>query len=109
IQLTCDYLKTRRQFGTTLNNFQAIQHRMADMLVELELSCSMVHQGLASLRLPEKQRAHALSSMKAFVSSAAHFVGSNAVQLHGAIGMTEEYVIGHYYWLIFVIAAQCRS
>jgi len=104
--ITRDYLKTRTQFGTTLNTFQALQHRMADMLVEVELSRSILYQALAALTAPAKERARAVSAMKAFVSSAAMFVGRNAVQLHGGMGMTEEYPIGHYYRRLFVIANQ---
>jgi alkylation response protein AidB-like acyl-CoA dehydrogenase len=105
IVMTRDYLKTRKQFGTTLNTFQALQHRMADMLVELELSRSIVYQGIAALDLPPEQRQRGISSMKAIVSSAAMFVGKNAVQLHGGIGMTEEYAIGHYYRKLYVAAS----
>jgi len=106
ILMTRDYLKTRKQFGTTLNNFQALQHRMADMYVEYELSRSILYQGLAALDGPARNRGHAMSAMKAVVSSAALFVGRQSVQLHGGIGMTEEYAIGHYYRRLFVIANQ---
>jgi len=106
IAITREYLKTRRQFGAPLSSFQALQHRMADMLVELELSRSIVYQGVAALALSGAERARGLSAMKAIVSVAAMFVGRNAVQLHGGIGMTEENAIGHYYRRLFVIAAQ---
>lgn len=106
IGMTRDYITTRRQFGTTLSTFQALQHRMADMLVEMELSRSILYQGIAALDLPYEDRTRALAAMKAIVSSAAMFVGRNAVQLHGGIGMTEEYAIGHYYRRLFVIAGQ---
>jgi alkylation response protein AidB-like acyl-CoA dehydrogenase len=104
ITMTRDYVKLRRQFGAALSDFQAVQHRMADMLVELELSRSILYQGLSCLALSSSDRVKALSAMKAIVSSAALFVGRNAVQLHGAIGMTEDYPIGHYYKRLFVIA-----
>jgi alkylation response protein AidB-like acyl-CoA dehydrogenase len=106
IMSTRDYLLTRRQFGTSLAGFQALQHRMADMLVELELSRSILYQGIAALDAPSSERARAISVMKAIVSTAALFVGRNAVQLHGAIGMTEDFPIGHYYRRLFVIASQ---
>ena len=102
IFMTRDYLKTRSQFGMPLAAFQALQHRMAEMLVELEMSRSILFQGIAALDAPERERA--MSAMKAVVSTAAMFVGRNAVQLHGAIGMTEEHMIGHYYRRLFVIA-----
>lgn len=106
IRMTRDYITTRRQFGTTLSTFQALQHRMADMLVEMELSRSILYQGIAALDGPGADRTRALAAMKAIVSSAALFVGRNAVQLHGGIGMTEEYAIGHFYRRLFVIAGQ---
>jgi alkylation response protein AidB-like acyl-CoA dehydrogenase len=109
INLTRDYLKTRRQFGTSLSSFQSLQHRMADMLVELELSRSVVYQGLACIDGSELERIRGLATMKAIVSSAAMFIGRNAIQLHGGIGMTEEYAIGHYYRRLFVIASQFGS
>lgn len=106
IMITRDYLKTRRQFGTTLDTFQALQHRMADMLVELELSRSILYKGIAALDAPASERIHAISAMKAITSAAALFVGRGAVQLHGGIGITEECAISHYYRRLFVIAAQ---
>jgi len=109
ITLTGDYLKVRQQFGQTLNQFQALQHRMADMLVEAELSRSIVFQGVAAAGYPLDRRRHAVSAMKSIVSSAASFVGQNAVQLHGGIGMTEEYPVGHYFRRLFVIAGQFGS
>ena len=105
ILMTRDYLKTRKQFGTTLNNFQALQHRMADMLVELELSRSIVYQAVAALDAAPAVRDRAISAMKAVVSAAAMFVGRYAVQLHGGIGMTEEYAIGHYYRKLYVASS----
>ncbi|MFM9937557.1 MAG: acyl-CoA dehydrogenase family protein [Novosphingobium sp.] len=106
IRMTRDYITTRHQFGTALSTFQALQHRMADMLVEMELSRSILYQGIASLGHAGSQRTRAVAAMKAIVSSAALFVGRNAVQLHGGIGMTEEYAVGHFYRRLFVIAGQ---
>lgn len=103
--MTRDYLKTRQQFGVTINNFQALQHRMADMLIELELARSMVFQGLSALGSgdPDLRRA-GVSAAKAMIGEAGLFVGRQSIQLHGGIGMTEEYAIGHYYRRLFVIA-----
>jgi alkylation response protein AidB-like acyl-CoA dehydrogenase len=106
VALTRDYINNRRQFGVTLNSFQVLQHRMADMLVETELSRSILYQGLASMTGPPAARPRAIAAMKAVVSSAALFVGRNAVQLHGGVGMTDEYAIGHFYRRLFVIAGQ---
>jgi len=105
--MTRDYLKTREQFGQPIGNFQALQHRMADMLIELELARSMVFQGLAALTSDNADARRAgVSAAKAMIGDAGLFVGRQSIQLHGGIGMTEEYAIGHYYRRLFVIAHQ---
>jgi alkylation response protein AidB-like acyl-CoA dehydrogenase len=103
--LTRDYLVTRKQFGTTLSAFQALQHRMADMLIETEMARSILFQAIASVEdeNPDVRR-RGVSAAKALVSTAGLAVGAGAIQLHGAIGMTEEYVAGHYYKRLFAIA-----
>jgi alkylation response protein AidB-like acyl-CoA dehydrogenase len=106
IALTTDYVRTRRQFGQTLNSFQAVQHRLADMLVEAELSRSILYGGMAALAHAGDTRTRALSAMKSVVASAALFVGRQAVQLHGAIGVTEDCFVSHLYRRLFVIAGQ---
>jgi hypothetical protein len=96
--ITRDYLKTRKQFGVTLSSFQALQHRMADMLVETELARSMLYRGIAALSLGNpRARQRGVSAAKAQIGEAGFFVGGQAVQLHGGIGVTEEYVVGHYF------------
>ena len=96
--MTRDYLKTRQQFGVTLNTFQALQHRMADMLVETELARSMLCQGLAALGESDPAaRRRGVSAAKAQIGEAGYFVGGQAVQLHGGIGVTEDYAIGHFF------------
>jgi alkylation response protein AidB-like acyl-CoA dehydrogenase len=95
--ITRDYLLTRQQFGQPIGNFQALQHRMADMLIELELSRSAVYRALAHLDAPEAERDRAVSLAKIQIGKAAKFVGGQSIQLHGGIGVTEEYIIGHYF------------
>jgi alkylation response protein AidB-like acyl-CoA dehydrogenase len=103
--ITRDYLRTRQQFGTAIGNFQALQHRMADMLIETELSRSMLYQALAALgRGDADARAAGVSAAKVQIADAAALVGGQAIQLHGGIGVTEEHAIGHYYRRLFVIA-----
>jgi alkylation response protein AidB-like acyl-CoA dehydrogenase len=102
---TRDYLLTRKQFGTTLNNFQALQHRMADMLIETELARSMLFQALAAMAGPEEGRNRALAAAKVAVSNAAIFVARNAIQLHGGIGMTEELMVGHFYKRVWALSS----
>ncbi|RJG09521.1 acyl-CoA dehydrogenase family protein [Massilia cavernae] len=98
IELTAEYLKTRQQFGVPIGNFQALQHRMADMAAEMELARSMLHAALASVANDdEASRQKTLSAAKALVCRAAKLVCGQGIQLHGGIGMTEEYAVGHYY------------
>jgi alkylation response protein AidB-like acyl-CoA dehydrogenase len=96
--LTRDYLLERRQFGVALASFQALQHRMADMLVEVELSGSILALAVHALGDADatSRRAH-VSAAKVQIADAAIKVTGEAIQLHGGIGMTEEYVVGHYY------------
>lgn len=95
--LTRDYLKVRKQFGVTLNTFQALQHRMSEMLIELELSRGMLHKALSCMGLPEEERQRALSAAKIHIGRSGKFVCGQAIQLHGGIGVTEEYVVGHHF------------
>src|SRR5262249_47352780 len=95
--ITRDYIKTRKQFGKTLNEFQVLQHRMADMLVELELTRSALFKALGQLDADPAERRLALAALKVQLGKGARFVGGQAIQLHGGIGVTEEYSIGHYF------------
>ncbi|MES2898998.1 MAG: acyl-CoA dehydrogenase [Pseudomonadota bacterium] len=95
--ITRDYLKVRQQFGVALSTFQSLQHRMSEMLIELELSRGMVHRALAAMGGSPEQRAQALSAAKVHIGRSGHFVCGQAIQLHGGIGVTEEYVIGHHF------------
>ncbi|GLC95144.1 acyl-CoA dehydrogenase [Cupriavidus sp. TA19] len=98
IELTAEYLKTRQQFGVPIGSFQALQHRMADMAAELEVARSMLHAALASLANDDVATQQlVLSAAKMLVGRAARFVCGQGIQLHGGIGMTEEYAVGHYY------------
>jgi alkylation response protein AidB-like acyl-CoA dehydrogenase len=96
--LTRDYITTRKQFGVTLNTFQALQHKMADMLVETELARSMLMRGIGALSEadPVARRA-AVSAAKVQITEAAVKVTAEGIQLHGGIGVTEEYMVGHFY------------
>jgi alkylation response protein AidB-like acyl-CoA dehydrogenase len=98
IELTADYLKIRKQFGVTIGSFQALQHRMADMATELEVSRSMLFSVMASIgEDPVDRQWAAACESKALIARAAKLVCGQAIQLHGGIGMTEEYAIGHYF------------
>ncbi|GAA5047693.1 acyl-CoA dehydrogenase family protein [Nocardia callitridis] len=94
---TIEYAKQRHQFGQPISGFQVLQHRMVDMFMELEQAAAAVHLAIYALDAPDKDRARAVSAAKVTVARAAKFIGQNAVQLHGAMGMTEELAIGHYF------------
>jgi alkylation response protein AidB-like acyl-CoA dehydrogenase len=95
---TLEYLKTRQQFGVPIGKFQALQHRMADMYMHLEQARSMAL--LAAVRLGSsdaEERRRAVSAAKYRVGVAARFVGQQAVQLHGGMGVTDELPAAHYF------------
>lgn len=97
-EATLDYLKTRRQFGVPIGKFQALQHRMADMAVHLEQAHSMAL--LAAVKLGSDdpaERRHAVSAAKYRIGQAARFVGQQAVQLHGGMGVTDELQASHWF------------
>jgi alkylation response protein AidB-like acyl-CoA dehydrogenase len=95
--LTSDYLKTRHQFGQPIGKFQALQHRMAEMFVEAQDLRSILYRGIAHLDGAPAARRQAVSAAKVMLGTAGRFVGAQGIQLHGGIGMTDEYQIGHYY------------
>lgn len=94
---TVDYAKTRQQFGQPIGAFQALQHRMVDMHMEVEQAVAAAYLATLKLGAEPAERARAVSAAKATIGRAARFVGQNAVQLHGGMGMTEELAIGHYF------------
>lgn len=94
---TVEYAKQRQQFGQPIGSFQVLQHRMVDMYIELEQSVSAVYLAILNLESERPVRARAVSAAKVTVSRAARFIGQNAVQLHGGMGMTEELAVGHYF------------
>jgi alkylation response protein AidB-like acyl-CoA dehydrogenase len=96
LELTVEHLKTREQFGAPLARQQSLQHRAAEMLMALEQSRSMAMYAALMLDEPDAgERALALSAVKVQIDTAARFVGQQAVQLHGGIGVTEECAVGH--------------
>jgi alkylation response protein AidB-like acyl-CoA dehydrogenase len=106
---TVDYAKQRQQFGQPIGRFQVLQHRMVDMYMEVEQSRSMTIMATLKLNLPAEERKAAVSACKAKVSRAAKFVGQNAVQTHGGIGITQELSIGHYFKRATMIEGQFGS
>ncbi len=104
---TLEYLKTRQQFGRPIGSFQALQHRMVDMFIEVEQARSMAV--MATLRLDEPDadaRRRAISAAKVQIGRGGRFVGQQAIQLHGGLGMTDELRISHYFKRLTMIDTQ---
>ncbi|WP_439815809.1 acyl-CoA dehydrogenase family protein [Zavarzinia sp. CC-PAN008] len=103
---TVEYLKTRVQFGQPIGKFQVLQHRAVDMFMNYEQSKSMSY--MANLKLGEeaKARKKAISAAKVQIGKSGRFVGQQAVQLHGGMGMTDELNVGHYFKRLTMIDTQ---
>ncbi|MET0518295.1 MAG: acyl-CoA dehydrogenase family protein [Burkholderiaceae bacterium] len=98
IAITAEYMNTRKQFGVAIASFQALRHRMADIKMQLELARSMSY--FATLKLGDDEpaaRRRALSQAKLQLGQSLRFVGQQCTQLHGGIGVTDEYVGSHYF------------
>jgi pimeloyl-CoA dehydrogenase small subunit len=98
VKLTVEYLKTRKQFGVPIGSFQVLQHRSVDMLVMLEQARSMaIYAALSAADDNATARGQAISAAKVQIGRSAKFIGQQATQMHGGIGMTMEYKGGHYF------------
>jgi hypothetical protein len=97
-ETTIQYLKTRKQFGQPLANFQVLQHRLADMVIQQEMALSVTYVAVVGLGEEDVARRSRLVSMsKVEVATAARFVGESAVQLHGGMGVTDELEVGDFF------------
>jgi alkylation response protein AidB-like acyl-CoA dehydrogenase len=94
---TLAYTKERKQFGAPIASFQVLQHRMVDMFIQVEQAVSMTYMAHIKLGEAAAERAKAVSAAKVQIGRACRFVGQNAIQLHGGMGMTDEMAIGHYF------------
>ncbi|HUD53040.1 acyl-CoA dehydrogenase family protein [Parvibaculum sp.] len=103
---TVEYCKTRKQFGVPIGKFQVLQHRMVDMFMAYEQSVSMTY--MVNLKLDENdaERTKAAAGAKVQIGKAGRFVGQQAVQLHGGMGMTDELNVGHYFKRLTMIDTQ---
>jgi pimeloyl-CoA dehydrogenase small subunit len=102
--LTLEYSRTREQFGRPIGSYQVVQHRLADMFMAMEQGRSMAMLAAMSVNETDPvQRAHNIAVAKVGIGQNGRFVSQNAVQLHGGIGMTEEYAVGHYFRRCMVI------
>ncbi|WP_310448835.1 acyl-CoA dehydrogenase family protein [Sulfuritalea sp.] len=103
-EVTLEYLKTRKQFGVPIGKFQALQHRMADMVIATEQARSMAT--LAAVRVDSTdaaERSRAVAAARAYIGAQARLVGQQAVQLHGGMGVVDELNVGHYFKRLTVI------
>jgi alkylation response protein AidB-like acyl-CoA dehydrogenase len=94
---TLEYMNTRKQFGVAIATFQALRHRAADMKMQLELARSMSYYASLKLNAPADERRRALARAKYQIGQSMRFVGQQAVQLHGGIGVTDELIVSHYF------------
>ena len=103
---TVEYCKTRKQFGVPIGKFQVLQHRMVDMFMAYEQSVSMTY--MVNMKIDEDlaERIKAASGAKVQIGKAGRFVGQQAVQLHGGMGMTDELNVGHYFKRLTMIDTQ---
>ena len=93
---TLEHLKNRQQFGSPLSKFQALQHRMVDVMIQLELARSMAYLAAAHSSSDDADlRVRSVAAAKSLVGDAARYVGQQCVQLHGAVGLTDEYAVSH--------------
>jgi alkylation response protein AidB-like acyl-CoA dehydrogenase len=97
LDTTVEYSKTRKQFGVPIGKFQVLQHRMVDMFMNREQSASITLMVTLKLGENETDRKKAASAAKVQIGKAGRFVGQNAVQIHGGMGMTDELNVGHYF------------
>ena len=97
LAITVEYMNTRKQFGVLISSFQALRHRVADMKMQLELARSMSYYASLKLNAPAPERSAAMARAKYQLGVSMRFVGQQAVQLHGGIGVTDEYIASHYF------------
>jgi len=105
-RLTAEYLNTRKQFGVPIATFQALRHRIADVKMQLELARSMSYFATLKLGAPARERRRALAQAKVQLGASARFVGQQCTQLHGGIGVTDEYIGSHYFKRLTVMELQ---
>ena len=95
--ITVEYMNTRKQFGVAIASFQALRHRIADVKMQLELGRSMSYFATLTLGRDAPQRRRAISQARVQMGQSMRFVGQQCIQLHGGIGVTDEYIASHYF------------
>ena len=107
LAMTVEYMNQRKQFGVAIASFQALRHRVADMKMQLELARGMSYYATLKLGSPEAERRQALSRAKVQLGQSMRFVGQQGVQLHGGIGVTDEYAGSHYFKRLTQLEMTC--
>ena len=97
LAITVDYMNTRKQFGVLISSFQALRHRVADMKMQLELARSMSYYACLKLNAPAAERSMAMARAKYQLGISMRLISQESVQLHGGIGVTDEYIVSHYF------------
>lgn len=105
-QMTVEYSRQRKQFGTPIGKFQVLQHRMVDMFMEHEQALSMTYMATMKLGESDTERQKAVSAAKVKIGQAGRFVGQAAIQIHGGMGMTDELAVGHYFKRLTIIDSE---
>ncbi|HPE47207.1 MAG TPA: acyl-CoA dehydrogenase family protein [Hyphomonas sp.] len=105
-EMTVEYSRQRKQFGTPIGKFQVLQHRMVDMFMEYEQSVSMTYMATLKLGEDEVTRKKAASAAKVRIGQGGRFVGQQAIQIHGGMGMTDELAVGHYFKRLTMIDSE---
>lgn len=105
-QMTVEYSRQRKQFGTPIGKFQVLQHRMVDMFMEHEQSISITYMATLKLDESEAERKKAVSAAKVRIGQGGRFVGQESIQIHGGMGMTEELAVGHYFKRLTMINSE---
>ena len=100
---TVEYMHTRKQFGVPIGKFQALQHRMADVLIEIEQMRSAVINAAGHLEDERQIREKHISAAKNLIGRAGRLIGEEAIQIHGGIAMTWEAAVSHYAKRIIMI------
>ena len=105
-EMTVEYSRNRKQFGVAIGKFQVLQHRMVDMFMEHEQSVSMTYMATLKLDEDDVTRKKAASAAKVRIGQGGRFVGQQAIQIHGGMGMTDEMAVGHYFKRLTMIDAE---
>ena len=104
VEIATAYAQERQQFGKPIGSYQVVQHRLADMFMAMEQGRSMAMLATMSVNEPDPtERARNIAMAKVGVGQAGRYVSQSAIQMHGGIGMTEEYAVGHYFRRCMVI------